>query len=151
MGNNLSSYHSFEGAKWGMPGLDMKNTGAPDDRKYIWEADQTYRNVYGQINNPLLNAFNTAVLLLPDMWPFEDCRRSALDRAVTVSNFTPSISAPPHNSDEFVRLNQTTEPFQLSVTIQMITITGLPWVASITHSIPNHKVTISTPNTLLTE
>ena len=29
MGNNLSSYHSFEGAKWGMPGLDMKNTGAP--------------------------------------------------------------------------------------------------------------------------
>jgi hypothetical protein len=86
MGNNLSSYHSFEGAKWGMPGLDIKNTGAPDDRKYIWEADQTYRNVYGQINNPLLNAFNTAVLLLPDMWPFEDCRRSALDRAVTAQS-----------------------------------------------------------------
>ena len=59
-----------------------------DDRKYIWEADQTYRNVYGQINNPLLNAFNTAVLLLPDMWPFEGCRRSALDRAVTVSYLT---------------------------------------------------------------
>ena len=56
-----------------------------DNRRYIWDANQTERNIYGQINNPLMNMFNTAVLLLPDIPMFEGCRKAALDRAVTVS------------------------------------------------------------------
>ena len=84
-----------------------------------------------------MNMFNTAVLLLPDIPMFEGCRKAALDRAVTVSlygSFTRDhLCRTPYPSSNIIwsvdlryfRHNQTIEPFQLLVTIQMIITIGL--------------------------
>ena len=77
----------MRGDSFGFPGPNCKNHGQPDSGyKYIWNVNQTERNMFGESNNQLMFWFNYMILSLP--LP-EDCslRRGALDRQVAVSSF----------------------------------------------------------------
>merc|ERR1719454_510495 len=104
MGADIST---LQGTRWGMPNMTGASVG-PEKDKPVWSLDQTYRDTYGSVHNPIMGTIYNLILALPN--PF-DCelinsmRQSAMDQQIAMRmgyKNIPIIGWDPHEyHDEF--------------------------------------------------
>jgi len=77
------------GDSFGFPGLphskDYGQPGATGEYSYIWDTNQTKRNMFGTTNNQAHFWWNYFILNIPFLADDNSWKRAALDRQVAVS------------------------------------------------------------------
>jgi len=89
MGNSIT--YQLRGDSFGFPGPHCKDMGQPASRessKYIWDANQTKRNMFGTTNNQIMFCINNFILSIPFLADDNTWKKAALDRQVAMrSNY----------------------------------------------------------------